>query len=105
MIFKYTEFIPNRVDFRELGHLSNVSHWENYQNFQNLGSLLCKLKKKKIVLLWWLNETVVEFKPVLCSLNLAAIASDIEHYSATQIEPTTEMCSLWTESQVNGNHD
>lgn len=61
--------------------------------------------KKKIVLLWWLNETVVEFTPVLCSLNLAAIASDIEHYSATQIEPTTEMCSLWTESQVNGNHD
>lgn len=62
-------------------------------------------KKKKIVLLWWLNETVVEFTPVLCSLNLAAIASDIEHYSATQIKPTTEMCSLWTESQVNGNHD
>lgn len=47
---------------------------------------------------------LVEFTPVLCSLNLAVIASDTEHYSATQTEPTTEMHSLWTENQVNGNH-
>lgn len=42
-IFSYTEFVPSRVDFTELGCLLNVSHWESYQNFHNLGLLIYKL--------------------------------------------------------------